>query len=728
MTAPQGEVGPLTEMLKEPSPELEAPQLEIDAEVEPDPAVRTGSSTPALSGLATAPQGAGVKKLDFEATTAEGWSWWSADVKQAWIDHPAALGLIDEALEDLRSKKVSVEAREMLGGRLTALRMDLMGLLSSGIAVKDRPAAIKLVSGAAAKVQLIVTDIGTAATEQAAADEVARQEAAERKAAAEKAEAEAEAKRKKEAAQKAEREKAEKLAAEREAAEQLAAEREAAEKKRKAEEAAEAKRAAAEKAEREEAERLAAEQQAAQEAEERKQKAAEAQRQRHEAFGDKASSLAASTKVGASAGEAVYESEMSQVKSTFTKDTEGLSRTKKVRGNKVYDAATAKRDAAKGRAAESRDAAAARVEDDMLAVLRSASGSRLGDDDLAWVITTANGARTYAQDLADVVAASSRATAAAIAKDPSGSSLAPVCAAYLGRGVAADLVLLLAQLVAKSKNPFGTWVDSLQGDELADAVDLAKDFPTKLPIVTEVARVLGTGTDAFHLIQALVKPTAKAKPDEVKALMARSADPGFADLCRTVQNCDVELSQVNTTCEAGVTADFTLSEVAALIGRHPQRLGTVTTLLGLADPHCVSYVSLRISIGTVSPMLEVAVRAEALLADGLETHATLLSIEQADRPYGRNGKYAASCKANDARTGFLHLQMPGQPLRNVHTHWNATGTTKGQMTSIHVQSNGSNGIELDEWNAFFPQLNAAVVAAHNAGTGTEKPSGGPLRL
>jgi hypothetical protein len=109
------------------------------------------------------------------------------------------------------------------------------------------------------------------------------------------------------------------------------------------------------------------------------------------------------------------------------------------------------------------------------------------------------------------------------------------------------------------------------------------------------------------------------------------------------------------------------------------------------------------------------IRLKGRLLDGIAG----MAVYQADTQYISAHDYPHS------RTGFLRYDFGGGHVE-LHTHWNVNVR---RLVSIHVQENGANTTELNQWpDHFFGEVNAAVVAAHNAATGALAPTGGPLTL
>jgi hypothetical protein len=148
-------------------------------------------------------------------------------------------------------------------------------------------------------------------------------------------------------------------------------------------------------------------------------------------------------------------------------------------------------------------------------------------------------------------------------------------------------------------------------------------------------------------------------------------------------------------------------------------MATVKTALEeTAADRSVNYVAAWLELGATASSgggFKRLIRLKGRLLDGIAG----MAVHQADTQYISAHDYPHS------RTGFLRYDFGGSHVE-LHTHWNVNVR---KLVSIHVQENGANTTELNQWpDHFFGEVNAAVVAAHNAATGALAPTGGPLTL
>jgi hypothetical protein len=134
--------------------------------------------------------------------------------------------------------------------------------------------------------------------------------------------------------------------------------------------------------------------------------------------------------------------------------------------------------------------------------------------------------------------------------------------------------------------------------------------------------------------------------------------------------------------------------------------------------HSVNYLQAWVELGATAASEQTfkdLIRLKGRLKDGVPG----MAVFQADTQYMGAHDYPHS------RTGFLRYNFGGGFVE-LHTHWNVN---VHKLASIHVKEGGDKSTELNTWPAqFFGEINAAVLAAHNAATGLLVPTGGPLTL
>ena len=675
-----------------------------------------GDKSVALPGLATGPAKKG--ELAFESTKFEKVSWSWADASGAVKDHARCLGEIAELRKRVGGLNLRPDDRKALTEALNDVEKKLDTLAVKTVSVADRAAAIKTVKDASTK----IAAIGEQATEdvktKVAYDAKVKLAEDEKKKKDAEAKAAEEEKRKKdeEVAKKAEDEKKRKEQEQAAADAKRKSEEEAA--KKKADEEAAKKKAADEaaakkKADDEEAERLAAEAAA-----KKKQDAEEAAKQRLAAYGDKTDAHAAAVGAAEGPAHAQYEADVGQAGEARKKAIASLPAKQKNAKNATYAQASSDYDKAEASASERKGELKAQIETSLVGVANSASGKALSDADLSWVMTESKGSSGWAQTLADLAAAGGAETAKSIVKLPDAAAIAPRCAQLLRDKVKTELVVRTARLLNKGPGAFTNWLAGLATSPgLEDAVRFAEKFDNARAIVAEVVPVLGTDADAEEFMQAMAK--AKGKLTDISWLMSLSAAIGFAALVKEIKRFDVNPAKVRAVHTAA-GARFDLVDIAKLCYLLYNRLDEVPAILPQADPHSVSFVKLWLDIGDPEILLQNAIRAEALLMDAARSPGFTITVEKQDLDFGRNGNFAAQNTLNDARTGFLFLNFPnGRPRAKLHSHWNAAGTDKGKISSMHVKIGNENGTELDDWIKFFPLLTKAAVQTHNNETGNK---------
>ncbi len=716
----------------------------------------------ALPGLAVA-----SKQMSFDWTLGETISFATIvyDIKK---EHLRCTQAVAAAQQDM-AERMPPEMLKSYASKLMAIGAALADFTKAKVKVADRENVQKLLAAEAKKLDNLFVDAEADIDrwkEVEAAEQKRQREAAEAKAAQEKKEREdaeakaAEDKKQKEAAEaKAAEEKKQQEAAEAKAAEdkkqQEAAEAKAAEEKKqreeaeakaaedkKQQEAAEAK-AAEEKKQREEAEAKAAEDKKQQEAaeakaaEEKKQRDKEAAEKRRAAFGHKEGAFNAAEGAAKSATSDSFNSEIGALGSARSKAMSALPTVPKVKKpNAKSIAATREReagersanevyDAGEKAATETRSARMAVIVEALGGVATSGSGTQLSEEDLAWVMTASGGRSSLAQALADLAFDGGLALAKGVAADNDAEALAKRCSQLLAKKVGASKVLAGARLMGNN-GTLASWLLTLAGTpQFDDAVSLAGQYPKNLATVASVGAVLGVGSEGRDLVEAVVK--LKVKADDVAWLLSLAASPGNKDLYRVIRNREPDVAHLRVLVAAAGTR-FTLTEIAAICERNTKTLVTAAELLPNVDAHSVNYVGLWIAVSggkELDARLKQAVRAEGLLADNHPGFS--ITVEKDDRQYGRgdSNPYRVHNATVDARTGFLLLNFPDGSIGYLHSHWDAKGAKQGAITSMHVQ-NGDNGKELNEWQAFFPKLLAAVVSTLNART--PKPTGGTLKL
>jgi hypothetical protein len=134
--------------------------------------------------------------------------------------------------------------------------------------------------------------------------------------------------------------------------------------------------------------------------------------------------------------------------------------------------------------------------------------------------------------------------------------------------------------------------------------------------------------------------------------------------------------------------------------------------------HSVNYLQAWLELNaeaTSSQTFKDLIRLKGRLLDGI----TGMAVYQADT------RYEGAKDFPHSRTGFLRYNFGGSYVE-LHTHWNEN---VHKIVSIHVKEGDDKSTELNAWPShFFGEVNAAVLAAHNAATGALAPTGGALTL
>ena len=135
--------------------------------------------------------------------------------------------------------------------------------------------------------------------------------------------------------------------------------------------------------------------------------------------------------------------------------------------------------------------------------------------------------------------------------------------------------------------------------------------------------------------------------------------------------------------------------------------------------HSVNYLEVWLELGAEPKSTQGfknLIRLKGRLKDGVAGMAV----------YKKDTQYQGAHDYPHSRTGFLRYQFGGGSYVELHTHWNVNVR---KIVSIHVKESGDNTTELNSWPPhFFGEVNAAVLAAHNAASGSLAPTGGALTL
>jgi hypothetical protein len=286
----------------------------------------------------------------------------------------------------------------------------------------------------------------------------------------------------------------------------------------------------------------------------------------------------------------------------------------------------------------------------------------------------------------------------------------------------------------------------LEDDELAEAVALDAKLFKGVEEETDVsARLRYAKTASAKPKTATVKPTQPRdlviadvqsagvlEPDarafvnkvgvgEAKAWIAGKAGPVVAAAVRlciadkgaaTLQDVDTLIAH-----DAGLQ-NYGAAVVVPLAAAKGIQLVTEALTETRAD-HSVNYLECWLDLGATSASAQSfkdLIRLKGRLKDGVGG----MAVYQADTQYMTAYDYPHS------RTGFLRYPFGGGAYVELHTHWNVN---VHKIVSIHVKEGGDKSTELNAWPShFFGEVNAAVLAAHNAATGGLAPTGGALTL
>ena len=285
--------------------------------------------------------------------------------------------------------------------------------------------------------------------------------------------------------------------------------------------------------------------------------------------------------------------------------------------------------------------------------------------------------------------------------------VAEACVSLLQAGAPLDVVLRAAKvLITYPDKDVRIWLLDAAQKALADALD----FLAPASAYIGVAAVLGHGLGTDSLARDLRDCTSiqKASKTNVTWLLNEHGDPDFIPFCQFICNKDPLLKKLPDLVTAARSKNMLLKSVGSwFFSATP--IDTIIAAVNATPLSCLgcpSYVILHLNLNAKpeAASLLVVAQAEARLCDlGAGAGINLL---QADVEY-QGGLAAQYAKGRTGpRTGFITA-----PVANweIHTHWYRS---EMMLTSMHVQGQGANGIELNQWKSFFPRLIARAVALH----------------
>lgn len=367
---------------------------------------------------------------------------------------------------------------------------------------------------------------------------------------------------------------------------------------------------------------------------------------------------------------------------------------------------------------------------------RSPEGMALSQADLGLVLRIAGPDSARARALVQVIdAAGTDRTVvsgfAGVRREQFGV-VAGHCVTLLGKGVPAASVLDGARAMAADGEVRGylssasdqvvrSYLTTLSGaGPHALKAALARDLPnqpTGSAYTAQVAKDLLSGLKAKAV-----------SPEDIAWLVARAQEPEFAGLTALFLDQGVDIQALRAVFAA---TGYTAAETLTLCQAYKDELAALRDVIGDAQVGCPGYTRLRMQMRHLqsfsAPQQKAALRAEALLAAGLP--GVTLAAYRAPGDFGRgdDNAHRATNIAREAKTGFLRLTFAAPAeVHEIHTHWfQADG--KGVITSMHVETAGVNGIEIQTLPV-LSRLVAAVVAVHNADNRFVKPSGQSFRV
>jgi len=358
-------------------------------------------------------------------------------------------------------------------------------------------------------------------------------------------------------------------------------------------------------------------------------------------------------------------------------------------------------------------------------VASSPAGRIVEDASLVEIFDLGKGQIPLCQALTDVAATpGGLRLARAVAAEADPLAVGQECLKLIHLKVDPGTVIAPAKLLVRSgPGTFASWLYTLIGTPaFMTATKFAGEHLSCLHLVAKVVPLLGADLLAHDLVGWLGQK--KEKGPDIDWLLSCRNQATFPPFVRTIINGDVAIAdfrQIFTT--AG--AKFTFDELTPLCQSYRTKLPQLVATIAEADPHELHYVQKATSIGTISPTLKTALRAESMLFHHTPNFTLTARAPQHpsvvnDIPYGRHhtNPRRAENNAGDNRTGFLRLNFPTAPtLGYIHTHWMAAGTS-GVITSMHVKSDdtvdGVKGTELNDFAVLFTLLPAEIARVQNA--------------